>query len=289
MAIVFWGISIIPFYIAWVFAAEKMYPFPGGTSEFFDFILGLIVIGPFLGGSTLLFNDYWDREVDKINRRKSDFPLPKGLIKQQTILRASYIFMFLAIFFSFFLSAIFTIILILSILLSVAYSAVPVRLKGRPGLDLIANAVGAGILCSLAGWVIVKPLTEFPVFWLIPMFFGVGALFIPTTIVDYESDKKNGVNTITVRIGQKYSFYLGLTCILIANIGIIFMCIRNYLISFDFIYVAFPIAFTQIILYWWILRKQTFKNVFLIIISLSALLTLGNLLLLFYYTGFWPA
>jgi chlorophyll synthase len=289
MAIVFWGISIVPFYISWVFASQQMFPATAWNTEFINFVVGLIVIGPFVGGSTLLYNDFWDREVDKINRRKSDFPLPKGLIRRETILHASYAFMLLAVLFSLILPLIFTSMVILILILSITYSAMPVRFKSRPGFDLIVNAAGAGILCSFAGWVVVEPIAEYPFFWLMPMFFGVTALFIPTTIIDYDSDKKNGVNTITVLLGQRRSFYIGLTSIAVANVCIITMCLTNYLISFDFIYVALPIAVTQVFLYWYILRTQTFKNVFLTIISLSALLTLGNLLLLFYYTGFWPS
>ena len=285
MTIIFWGVSIIPFYMAWVFASHELYLIPGWNKSFSNFILGLVIIGPFLGGATLLFNDYWDYEVDKSSRRKSDYPLPKDLISRSIVLKLSISFMIIALILSLTISIIFTILISLCIFLSIIYSAPPLRIKSRPGFDLILNATGAGILCSLAGWVVVNPISDFPFLWLIPMFSGVGAIYIPTTIIDYESDKKEGVDTIAVRLGQKGAFHLGLLCIIIANIAVISLGLIDYIISPDFIYRVWPIAVTQVVLYWIILKEQTFKNVLRTIGGLAILLTIGNVLILLYYTG----
>jgi chlorophyll synthase len=287
MAIVFWGVSIIPFYMAWVFASKKLYELPSWELEFFKFLIGLIIIGPLLGGGTLLYNDFWDYKMDRISRRKSEYPLPKGLIKRSTIYKISIIFLMLAIILSFIISILFSIIITIIILLSIIYSAPPIRIKSRSGFDVILNSTGAGILCSIAGWIIVRPLDDFPVLWLIPMCFGVAAIYIPTTIIDYDSDRKNKVNTISVWLGQRMAFYLGFGCIIIANMGIMLLGLFNYLITPEFVYVVWPIAVAQIIIYWIILRKQSFENVFRTIIGLSLLLVIGNILLLLYYTGFW--
>lgn len=287
MAIMFWGVSIIPFYMAWVFASHELYVLPSWDSEFIVFIVGIIIIGPFLGGGTLLYNDYWDYKMDRLSLRKSDFPLPKGLIQRRTIFNISISFMLIAIILAIYISFLFAILISFIIFLSIIYSAPPIRIKNRAGLDVLLNSTGAGIFCSLAGWVLVKPLDEFPIFWLVPMFFGVAAVYIPTTIVDYDSDKKNAVNTIAVSIGQKNAFYLGLGCIAIANIALMVLGLFNYLITPEFVFVVWPVAVAQVILYWVFLRRQIFKNVFRTILSLSILLTIGNILLLLYYTGIW--
>ena len=285
MTIIFWGVSIIPFYMAWVFASHELYLIPSRDKSFVNFILGLVIVGPFLGGATLLFNDYWDYEVDKSSRRKSNYPLPKDLISRSVVLKLSISFMIFAFILSLIVSIIFTLLISLCIFLSIIYSAPPVRIKSRPGLDLILNASGAGILCSLAGWVVVKPVEDFPFLWLIPMFFGVASIYLPTTIIDYDSDKKEGVETIAVRLGQKGAFHLGLGCITIANIAIISMGLINYLITSEFIYYVWPIAVAEVVFYWVILREQTFKNVLRTIVGLSVLLSIGNVLILLYYTG----
>jgi chlorophyll synthase len=193
--------------------------------------------------------------------------------------------MVLVIVLSIIISILFMLLMAACVFLSIIYSAPPLRIKNRAGLDLILNAAGSGILCSLAGWIIEKPLLEFPIFWLIPMFFGVAALYLPTTIIDYDSDKINNVNTIAVRLGQRGAFYFGLICIIIANAVVMTMGLVNYLVTPGFTFVAWPIAVAQVVLYWVILRTQSFKSVFRIIMALSILLSIGNIILLLFYNG----
>jgi chlorophyll synthase len=299
MVPIFWGVSVIPFYMGWVFATRKLYPSyildfltsnnPSSASwnEFLLFGLGLIVMGPFLGGSTLLYNDYWDSEIDKTSKRKALFPLPQGLLSPKTVFWVSIIFMFLALIFSVFISLLFLIIVGGCIVLSLSYSTPPIRLKNRAGLDVVTNAFGSGLLCSIAGWIVVKPLIEYPVIWGLISMFGVCSIYIPTTIIDQENDKRLGVKTIAVELGKRKAFYLGLFCITMANVLVIFIGLINYLITPEFLIVGFPIAVAQIIAYAIILRRLTFKSVYRTIISLASLLTLGNVLLLTYYVGLW--
>jgi lycopene elongase/hydratase (dihydrobisanhydrobacterioruberin-forming) len=285
MVILFWGVSLIPFYMSWVFASHELIIAPSWETEFLDLFLGFLVVGPFLGGSTLLFNDYWDYDVDRISKRKSEFPLPKGLVPRSTVLKLSIAFMVIAIVVSLIIEPVFAVIISICIFLSIIYSAPPIRVKGRPGFDVILNSTGAGILCSLGGWSLVEPLSEYPFWWLVAMFFGVAAIYIPTTIIDHDSDEKKGIATLAVRLGTQRAFYLGLVCITMANSAVMVMGLRNYLITPEFVHMVWPIAVLQVFFYWLILRKQTYKNVFITIGGLAALLTIGNGLILLYYTG----
>jgi chlorophyll synthase len=299
MVPLFWGVSVIPFYMGWVFATGKLFPTlvsnlltstsssPAIVSEFWIFLIGIIALGPFLGGSTLMYNDYWDSEVDKNSKRKGLFPLPQGLLEPRTVYRGSIILMLLALLFSFFVSFLFMAIVGVCIFLSLIYSTPPIRLKNRAGLDVTTNAIGSGLLCSIAGWILVKPVLDYPVIWGFTSLFGVSAIYIPTTIIDQESDKLAGVNTFAVWLGKKKAFYAGLICIAIANGLIIYMGLTSYLIDPAFLIVAWPIAVIQVIMYGVILRKLTFKSVYRTIIALSSLLTIGNILMLTYYVGLW--
>lgn len=299
MVPLFWGVSVIPYYIGWIFATRKLYPtyivdFLTATesstanfNEFWVFGLGLLAIGPFLGGFTLLYNDYWDSEVDKTSKRKALFPLPQGLLTHKTVFRGSILLMGLAIMFSIFVSLLFTILIVLCIALSLSYSTPPIRLKNRAGLDVVTNAMGSGLLCSIAGWIVTKPLLEYPVLWGLVSIFGVSALYIPTTIIDQESDKRAGLNTFAVKLGKRRAFYAGLLCIAIANAIIVYMGLISYLIDPNFLTVAWPIAFLMVISYGLILSKLTFKSVYRTIMALATLMLLGNGLLITYYVGLW--
>ncbi len=297
MAPLFWGVSIMPFYMGWSLASKKMYPtylyppseFQGSLqvlhSEVLVFILGILIVGPFLGGATILFNDYFDRKIDVHSRRKIYLPLLRGILKPKSIFKLSIAFFLLSLILSFFISLWFIILIFICILLSIIYSSPPFRFKERPGLDFITNALGSGVICSLAGWAVVKPISEFPFLWAVLSFFGVGVIYIPTTIIDYEPDLKEGVKTIATYLGKKKTYYIGMGCLIIANSIIVLMGLLNYIISPEFLYFAWPIIIAEIVSYWYLLRRLDFKGGYYSILTFSLLVAFGNGLILFYNAG----
>jgi chlorophyll synthase len=299
MVPLFWGVSAIPFYISWVFASRKLYPSyitdillghstsTAQLNEFWIFALGLIVMAPLLGGSTLVYNDYWDHEVDKTSLRKSSFPLTKGLLSKNAILFSSIFLMLMALVISIFISILFFLLVGICIILSVIYSTPPIRLKNKAGLDVLTNALGSGLVCSIAGWIVARPFLEYPWIWGAASVSGVCAIYIPTTIIDSDNDRRFGVNTFAVKLGKKRAFYGGVISITLANALIIYMGMTNYLITPEFLIVAWPIAIAQPVIYYMILRKLTFRSVYRTIFAIATLLAAGNILMLTYYTGVW--
>jgi len=302
MAPLFWGVSILPYYMGWSLANNKIYPTyiarifllpdPAPVQnmylEMFVFFIGLISIGPLLGGGTILYNDFYDHSKDTISRRKKNLPLIKGLLNPISIYRLSISLFIFAVIFALFVSLWFTLFVILCIILSILYSAPPLRLKERPGLDLFTNAIASGILCTISGWVINKPILEFPILWGIVSFFGVGAIYIPTTIIDYEPDIKKGVKTIATYFGKKKTFYIGWSFVFLANISIILMGLFDYIIPPKFLLFAFPIMIAEIISYWYYLRKLNYKGGYYAILVFSILVAFGTGLILFYNASLLP-
>jgi len=296
MAPLFWGVSILPYYMGWSLANNKIYPTyiarifllpdPAPVQnmylEMFVFFIGLISIGPLLGGATILYNDYFDQSKDIISRRKKNLPLTKGLLKPISIYRLSISLFIFAVIFALFVSLWFALFVIICIILSILYSAPPLRLKERPGLDLFTNAIASGILCTIAGWVIDKPIQDFPILWGIVSFFGVGAIYIPTTIIDYEPDIKKGVKTIATYLGKQKTFYIGWSFVLLANLSIVLMGLLNYIIPPKFLFFAFPIMIAEIISYWYYLRKLNYEGGYYAILVFSVLVAFGTGLILFY-------
>lgn len=300
MAPLFWGVSILPYYMGWSLASNKIYPTyvakvflltdPSPVSniyqEVFLFIIGIISIGPLLGGATILFNDYFDRYTDFESRRKKYLPLIGGIIKPKSVLFVSIFLFFLSFLFALFISLWFVVLITICIILSILYSSPPMRFKERPGLDFITNAFGSGVICSLAGWILVKPISEFPILWGLLGFFGVGAIYIPTTIIDYEPDIKEGIRTIATYLEKKKVFYLGLACVIISNSIIVLMGILNYIITTNFLLFVWPIIIAEVFSYWYFLRKQDFAGGYYAILSFSLLVAFGQGLILLYNAGF---
>jgi len=299
MAPLFWGVSILPYYMGWSLASNKIYPTylakifllpdPAPAQnmylEMLMFLIGLIAIGPLLGGATILYNDYFDRSKDTLSRRKKNLPLIKGLLNPNSIHRLSIALFIFGVLFALFVSLLFTLFVIICIILSILYSAPPFRLKERPGLDLLTNAIASGILCTMAGWVINKPILEFPFLWGIISFFGVGAIYIPTTIIDFEPDVKKGVKTIATYIGKRKAFFLGWIFVILANVTIVLMGLLNYIIPPKFLLFTWPIIVAEILSYWYYLRKLDYEGGYYAILVFSLLVSFGTGFILFYNAG----
>lgn len=299
MAPLFWGVSILPYYMGWALASNKIYPTyiarilllpdPAPAQnmylELFVFLIGMIAIGPLLGGATLLYNDFFDRGIDTFSRRKKHLPLLEGMLKPRSVYRLSIILFSLALLFAVFVSIWFALLVLMCILLSIMYSSPPLRLKEQPGLDILTNAIGSGIICTIAGWIIIRPIIEFPVLWGIISFFGVGAIYIPTTIIDFDPDIKQGVTTLATHLGKRKAFYLGWSFVVLANITIMLMGLLNYIVPPKFLLLVWPIMTAEILSYWYYLRKLDFKGGYYAILSFSILVAFGTGLILFYNAG----
>ena len=299
MAPLFWGVSILPYYTGWSLASGKIYPTylakilflpdPAPAQnmylEMFLFFLGLIAIGPLLGGATILYNDFFDRKIDTQSRRKKNLPLTKGMIKPKSIYYLSITLFTLSFILALFVSILFSLLVLVCIILSVMYSSPLIRLKERPGLDILTNAIASGIICTIAGWVISKPIYEFPILWGIVSFFGVGAIYIPTTIIDFDPDVKKGVITLSTFIGKRKAFYLGWSFAVLANFTIVLMGLFNYIIPPKFLIYVWPIMVSEILSYWYFLKKLDFKGGYYTILLFSILVAFGTGLILFYNAG----
>ncbi len=309
MNMLFWGVSLGPYYLTWIFTSKMVLPMEEAPSSIWDvfslvfnwswlsrtmsdspeLFLGFLIIGPLLGASTILFNDYFDREPDR-SIRKNKYPLAKGLLKPGTVLWTSILFMVLAILLSLKVSSLFAGLVSICVFLSIIYSAPPVRLKNRAGLDLLTCIFGAGIICSFAGWVAaetagyIRPLGEI-FWWFFIIAFGTASIYMLTVVVDHDGDKKEGINTIAVRLGIKNAFYLGFLFIALADLIIAVISYNNILFSRGFFNYAMPVIAIQLIPFYLLTRKPTSKNGTIAIVQMGTMLVVGNTLMVLDVTG----
>jgi 4-hydroxybenzoate polyprenyltransferase len=301
----FWIVATFPFYVSWVWASGEVLPnydwlvsqgitlqsFFSVISEWmamsWEVIISAVVLGPFLGGATLLLDDYHDREVDVDNPRKVKLPMfklqfnPKVLMKAAGILFAASLLLALQVSFLFF------IIVCMLTILSISYSTPPMKLKSRGGLDLVTNMVGFGSLCSLAGWSLISPISDYPWLWLLPMLFGTGALYIPTTIADFESDRGTQVRSISVTLGEEEAKLMAIWFLIAANVAIVMLGLMDYLYTSAVIIRFWPIALVQVLLFAYFLRDTTTESIVKGLFSTTSLMGIGTFLLILDYTGIW--
>lgn len=84
--------------------------------------------------------------------------------------------------------------------LGLVYSLPPFRCSGRPGLDVLANALGYGALALLLGAGTIHGLPR-PGPQLAACVLAVAAVFLHTTLLDLEGDRRTGKRTTGVFLG----------------------------------------------------------------------------------------
>ncbi|MBL7196700.1 MAG: UbiA prenyltransferase family protein [Candidatus Omnitrophica bacterium] len=153
-----------------------------------------------LNAASNVNNQYFDQEIDKIN--KPYRPLPSGKISNKEAIIFALVLYLIASILAYLVNIQFFVIAILAGLITFFYSAPPIRFKRHTILSNFAIAIPRGVLLIVAGWASVRP-----VFSIEPWFVGgIFALFIlgaATTkdFADMEGDSKFGINTLPIIFG----------------------------------------------------------------------------------------
>ncbi|MCD0443369.1 UbiA family prenyltransferase [Glycomyces sp. A-F 0318] len=202
----FWTASFVMAEVGFALATRRIVP---RGPEAVTMLHLLLVTGPLLWLAVLAVNDANDLATDRLNPRKADSPLVAGRVPRRAALRIAVAAGVLTVLAAVPLGVLFTVGVALVVLLGWAYSAPPVRLKARPGADLLSNAV-VGVLGPLGGWVAFTGAAEgFP--WPIAVVgvLAAAGLYLPTVAADRDADREAGVGTIAVSLGPRAVFELG--------------------------------------------------------------------------------
>ena len=303
----FWAVAIFPTYVGWVLAQ------PAASRRLFvddlGIVLGLVIIGPLLGTFTLLLNTYYDmRSTDRTNPRKQYVRVLEDVIDRETVLYAAWGFAAVGLLLAAFVSSnliryavvaggltallgplTFLLLMVVVALLSVAYSHPAVRFKGVAGMDLVVNVLGFGILCPLAGWALLRPIEQFPLWYLASAALFVGAAYAPTTASDHDSDRTFGIRTLAVRFGVTRTMQVGFAQLVAAVALLIWGGFQGWF-PFDdkatgTISVLWPFLAAQIVLYAAFMRRPTQGKIWALLLLLTILQFLATILFLFFFTG----
>lgn len=268
-------IPVGPFYIGWVLASGTLVP--GSVS----FLLGFLSVLPFLSLGTVLLNDAYDIDVDPNSRRKGGLPSSKGRLGQSQLRTAGLLSLASSVVLAVAVNTAFLAVISLLVVLSLLYSVPPVQLSRRPGLDLLANALGIGVLCTIAGWVVASPGDVPPSAWLVTSAFGTGTFFLLPTLMDFSSDGSGGKTTIVVALGWGPSCLLGLVLITMADVGIVYMSLSSIILNPGFLWIAWPIILGEMAIFPLLVRRRDLLRQ--LTGAMSGLLFVGNLVIVLSY------
>jgi chlorophyll synthase len=157
-------------------------------------LLVLIVAGAFV------LNQVYDVESDRLNEK--NFHLSAGLVSRKEAALFWAALSAAALGASLALPGAVRLLGLGGLGLGVAYSAPPLRLKGRPVADMLANGLGFGFVAFALGWLALRPPATALLVRAAPYTAAMCAIFLNTTIPDEPGDRAAGDRTACVVLGR---------------------------------------------------------------------------------------
>lgn len=310
-----WLVSVAPMYVGWVLATREILPgfslwtgfwaragATGATTADFlatlldwlavarPLLLASLALGPLAWLATLLINDVHDLPSDRVNPRKARSPLVQGLVTRGWAHGAAYAAAAAALAVAALVNVAFALLVLACLGLAWLYSAPPVRLKTRPGADVLVNAIGIGLLSGAAGWALARPLAEAPWPFLPQALLVAAAIYVPTTLVDHDADKAAGYATFATTLGRRRAYLVGFACWTLCNLGAVALSALGLVLPR--VMLPLLLVFCPLMVYeyhMFIGRAQTpvemVKGVILCGLTFCAV----NLVFVLLYTGLWLA
>lgn len=186
--------------------------------NFSDYIMRFIVFAVCtfcILSFTFIINNYYDVESDCNNPKKARYnAMASGKISKKIGIFSMIIFVAVPTIVSFLFNLSIFLFCLSLLFLMWAYSSPPLRLKGRPGIDIVWHFF-AFVLLIMWGSYIAGSINL--INWLFAVSFGVYSCVeqILNHIYDYEFDKKSGTTTFVVWLGiDKVNFVLKMVVVL---------------------------------------------------------------------------
>ncbi len=167
------------------------------------------IAGSLLNAASNAINQYYDLEIDRIN--KPDRPLPSNRMTISQAMTFAWILYIVCFILGYLVGPTYLVVVLISAAFTWGYSAPPIRFKNNGILANIAMAVPRGFLMIVGGWVAVRPDAWMnPTPWLIGtviFLFVVGAASTKD-FADIKGDKEGGAFTVVVIYGVRKAAWI---------------------------------------------------------------------------------
>lgn len=167
------------------------------------------ITGSLLNAASNAINQYYDLEIDAIN--KPERPLPSGRMTVPQAMNFAWILYVICIILGYLVNIQYLIVVLISAAFTWGYSAPPIRFKNNGIFANIAMAVPRGFLMIVGGWVAVSPADwANPTPWLIGslIFLYVVGAASTKDFADVVGDEKGGAITVVVKYGFRKAAWI---------------------------------------------------------------------------------
>jgi len=193
----------------------------------FNLILGILTYF-FISGAGMVINDVYDLDIDKVNRPERPLPSGKITLKQAKLLwiSTSLIGMIIAIIHSLIFNLGYLNILIAAIFVFIGWLyAAWGKKSGFPGNLIVSFSFSIGLIYGAA--LNNSNLPDYIYFFFLTSFFLLLSREVIKGCEDIEGDKKEGVNTLAIKIGIKRATIASMIFAIIAIIFFILPVFTN--------------------------------------------------------------
>ena len=187
-------------------------------------ILSTICLYSMLSGGCYIVNQIADRETDEVNGKL--YLIERGYVRIPILKFEATVLILGATIWSvlqFRNNIPYLVLITISTVLGLMYSVRPIRLKGKPIIDLAANAIGYGCVAFLIGWVSVLSVSLVALQSSIPYVLCVAAAFVNTTLPDLSGDRRSNDLTTGILLGVRYSCQFSLVLLVCAILASLWM------------------------------------------------------------------
>jgi len=195
---------------------------------------------------TFAINNYYDADSDRANpRRMHKNALASGDISKKGAMAVNILCVVIVLLILTWYNPMALLVAVLVFIWSATYSIPPIRIKGRPGLDVIWHFFGF-LYIVLLGALIAGTLSQLT--WLMAISLGVFSCIgqLGNHYTDFEYDKESGTQTFAVRFGlstTKKTIEAVLAIHLIIILLLFILYSSHYLITVLFVGVSMVLGF----------------------------------------------
>lgn len=163
----------------------------------------------FATGAGNAVNDYFDREIDRVNR--PDRPIPRGAVSPRGALVFSGLLFVGAVVCALLLPLPAIAIAVVNLLLLIAYTEL---FKGLPGVGNAVVGLLTGSTFLFGGAAVGEPLGA----WVLFVLAAVATLTreIVKDVEDLAGDREEGLNTLPIAVGEERALWVGAAAMVVA-------------------------------------------------------------------------
>lgn len=193
-------------------------------------------------GAGNAINDYFDRDIDRINNPER--PIPRGAVPPRSALRFSAVLFLVAIGLALTLPLVAILIAAVNLVGLVAYTKV---FKGRPGAGnaLVAYLGGSTFLFGAAA---VGRVLDGGVLFLLAAL-STFAREVIKDVEDVEGDREEGLNTLPIAVGERETLRIGALVLVVAVVASPLPYLTG-LFGFPYLAVVLPADVLMLVAVW---------------------------------------